>query len=111
MRVVCSTFSEFKAALEAALNHGDSLFENAVRISRYSNKLSEASEEVTVHFSAVVLKKDDGGQYLLAAGVNCGMNYFAGRKEMFADEKIEKFTARLKEMTPPFVLLPGRIEA
>lgn len=78
MRVVCNSVDDFITNLKAQI--GTAIFEQTVWASVTRNPLGKENQREAVRFSvvyqaSVVVNTNDGGQYLLEVGEDCGIDY------------------------------------
>jgi len=77
-----------------------SVFQNVVRCSRIyrpvdAESLRDALKAEVVYQASAVIDLGDDGQYLLEVGINCGMDYHDGEKDLGGTEAAGKLSEAL----------------
>lgn len=98
MRVVCNDVDEFLECIE----QDSILFQNTIRTSIIRTNAIRSSDRERIKFivifqvSAVVIVDDEGSQYLLEAGIDCGKDYLDDPPELEGTESAKKFKEKVK---------------
>jgi hypothetical protein len=111
MRVVCNTIDEFLEDLTCEMGNGEGqILQSCVRVSILRHEMNPAKKQVVLQTSAVVLL-ENGGEYILEAGINCGVDYEDSTKEMLgtmkANELKQKIASKCSELG--LTVRPGMI--
>ncbi len=86
------------------------IFEKTVWVDITKAFLSEVVDQVTFQASAVI-QTEDGGEFVVRLGIECGKNYMDSSNEMIGQEQAEKLRDELCEFCEGhgLVVLPGII--
>jgi hypothetical protein len=106
MLVTCKSVDDFLANLEQA----DNLFEDAVRIDVTRRQLDEVRYAVVFQASCVV-QTDDGGEYILQVGEECGVDYEDTTQDFGGTDSAADVRHRVTDFckSRQFKVLPGTI--
>ena len=79
MRIVCPVIEDFLDTLETEENGTGSIYRKHVHLSRFRQPVDGNSRDavkflINMQLSAII-ETEDGGQYLLQFGEDCGMDY------------------------------------
>lgn len=99
MRVICTTLDDFIANLR--MEPPSAVLQQAVRASVSSRPL-DGDKQKAVKFNVVfqasaVVNLDDGGQYLLDYGEDCGIDYRDSSQEFVGTQRANELKIKLTE--------------
>ena len=115
MRVICNNLDEFISNLK--LEPSSSFLQRIVRVSVTERPLDSSSKRDAVKFSinfqaSAIVCLEDGGQYLLDFGEDCGLDYRDSSNEPAGTKRAGELRAKLSEFCDDYGLgiRPGIIE-
>lgn len=119
MKVMCSTVADFLANLDIALVKGDTILQKAVYVDVSDNPIdgtrwgkNPAAKWRRDLQAMAVVQMQDGGEYLLECGVECGTDYRCeGEYPATERAKIDRGFIEAYCIGKGLTVRPGTIEA
>lgn len=108
MRIICQSTEDLITNLVHIKKSGDSLFQDAVRVSINSTEYNEACYEVILHVSAIVEMKKGGG-YVLTFDTKCGYDDRTAGGQPEGTDRAHSIVSKIRDSG--WEILPGVIEA
>lgn len=115
MRVVCSDLDAFLLNLQH--EPPSNIFQHAVHVSTTSRPLDSSDKRKAVKFAitfqaSAIINLDDGGQYMIDYGEDCGVDYRDDSQELVGSDYAAKLRAKLVEFCDDrgLSIRPGIVE-